>query len=126
MSINRTVISGNVTRNPDLRATASGANVLTFTVAVNDRKKNASTGEWEDYANFIDCVLFGGRAESLSKLLDKGTKVAVEGKLRWSQWESDGKKRSKIEVVVDELDLMSARGVKAEEPAGYYDEDIAF
>lgn len=112
MSINRVLISGNLTRDPELRSTASGTSVLSFGVAVNDRRRNASTGEWEDYANFVDCTMFGARAEGLSRYLSKGTKVAIEGKLRWSQWESkDGSgKRSKLEVIVDELEFMSPRG----------------
>ena len=107
MSINRVVISGNLTRDPELRRTQSGMAILSMGVAVNDRRRNSQTGEWEDYANFIDCTMFGNRAESLSNILSKGTKVAIEGKLRWSQWERDGQKRSKIEVVVDEVELMS-------------------
>ena len=110
MSINRVIISGNLTRDPELRSTASGLPVLGFGVAVNDRRKNQQTGEWEDYPNFIDCTMFGARAESLSRFLTKGTKVSIEGKLRWSQWEREGQKRSKIEVIVDELEFMSSRG----------------
>ena len=109
MSINRVAISGNLTRDPEGRATQSGVSVLSFTVAVNDRKRNSQTGEWEDYANFIPCTIFGKRASSLEQYLEKGTKVAIEGKLRWSQWEKDGDKRSKIEVVVDEIEFMSSR-----------------
>ena len=109
MSINRVIISGNLTRDPELRSTASGLPVLGFGVAVNDRRKNQQTGEWEDYPNFIDCTMFGARAESLSRYLSKGTKVSIEGKLRWSQWEREGQKRSKIEVIVDELEFMSSR-----------------
>ena len=110
MSINRVIISGNLTRDPELRSTASGMPVLGFGVAVNDRRKNQQTGEWEDYPNFIDCTMFGARAEALSRYLNKGTKVSIEGKLRWSQWEREGQKRSKIEVIVDELEFMSSRG----------------
>ena len=109
MSINRATISGNLTRDSELRSTASGMPVLSFSVAVNDRRKNNQTGEWEDVPNFIDCTMFGSRAQSLAQYLVKGTKVAVEGKLRWSQWERDGQKRSKIEVIVDSLDFMSSR-----------------
>ena len=109
MSINRVIISGNLTRDPELRSTASGLPVLGFGVAVNDRRKNQQTGEWEDYPNFIDCTMFGARAESLNRYLNKGTKVSIEGKLRWSQWERDGQKRSKLEVIVDELEFMSSR-----------------
>lgn len=110
MSINKVVISGNLTRDPELRQTSNGFPVLGFGVAVNDRRKNQQTGEWEDYPNFIDCTMFGARAESVSRFLSKGSKVAIEGKLRWSQWERDGQKRSKIEVVVDEIEFLTARG----------------
>ena len=109
MSINKVIISGNLTRDSELRQTQSGFPVLGFGVAVNDRRKNAQTGEWEDFPNFIDCTVFGARANSLANYLHKGTKVAIEGKLRWSQWERDGQKRSKIEVIVDELEFMTSR-----------------
>ena len=110
MSINRVIISGNLTRDPEIRSTASGMPVLCFGVAVNDRRKNQQSGEWEDYPNFIDCTMFGARAERVSRFLDKGSKVAVEGKLHYSQWETkEGQKRSKIDVIVDELEFMSSR-----------------
>ncbi|MDO4536662.1 MAG: single-stranded DNA-binding protein [Coriobacteriales bacterium] len=111
MSINRVVISGNLTRDPEIRSTPSGTNILTFGVAVNDRRRNAQTGEWEDYANFVDCTLFGNRAEYFSRTLRKGLKVVVEGKLRYSSWQDreTGRNRSKLEVVVDDIDFVSPR-----------------
>ena len=118
MSINRVIISGNLTRDPELRSTAGGTSVLGFGVAVNDRRKNQQTGAWEDYPNFIDCTRFGARADALHKYLSKGTKVAIEGKLRWSQWEREGQKRSKIEVIVDELEFMSSRNSDAQYSSG--------
>lgn len=105
MSINRTVIGGNLTRDPELRTTQGGNPVLSMSVAVNDSRKNPSTGEWEDYANFIDCTLFGKRAKGVAKYLSKGSKVTIDGKLRYSQWERDGQKRSKLEVIVQDIDL---------------------
>ena len=111
MSINRVVITGNLTRDPELRATQSGMSVLKMGVAVNDRRKNQQTGEWEDAPNFLDVVVFGTRAESLTRFLSKGSKVAIEGKLRWSQWETpEGDKRSKVEIVADDIEFMSSRG----------------
>ena len=109
MSINRVIIIGNLTRDPELRQTAGGLPVLGFGVAVNDRRKNNQTGEWEDYPNFVDCTMFGTRAQSVMRFLSKGSKVVIEGKLRWSQWERDGQKRSKLEVIVDEIEFMSSR-----------------
>lgn len=110
MSINRVSISGNMTRDPELRRTAGGMAVVGFGVAVNDRAKNPATGEWEDRPNFVDCTMFGTRAEKLAPYLSKGCKVAVDGRLRWSQWQAqDGSKRSKLEVIVDEIEFMSRR-----------------
>lgn len=135
MSINRVCISGNLTRDPELRSTASGMAVMNFGVAVNDRAKNPQTGEWEDRPNFVDCVMFGARAEKLSRYLSKGSKVAIEGKLRFSQWQAqDGSKRSKLEVVADDLEFMSRREQQGNAPArqayapaaDVYSEDVPF
>lgn len=148
MSINRVIISGNLTREPELRSTQGGTGVLTFGMAVNDRRRNPQTGEWEDVANFVDCVLFGSRAESVSKFLSKGMKVAVEGKLRYSSWERDGQRRSKLEVIVDEIEFLSQSKAQSrprrqqadnysgqgqsvtssgrQAPVDVYDEDIPF
>ncbi len=109
MSINRVVLTGNLTRDPEVRRTQSGMAIMTFGIAVNDRRKNSQTGEWEDYANFIDCTMFGSRAEAVSNYLSKGSKIGIEGKLRYSTWERDGQKRSKLEVIVDELEFLSPR-----------------
>ena len=110
MSINKVMITGNLTRSPELRTTQGGTAVLTFGVAVNDRRKNPQTGDWEDYPNFVDCAIFGKRAETVGKFIDKGSKVAIEGSLRYSSWEKDGHKRSKLEVIVDEIEVMSRQG----------------
>lgn len=136
MAINRVTISGNCTRDGELRQTAGGTSVLGFGVAVNDRRKNGKTGEWEDHPNFVDCTMFGQRAEKLARYISKGSKVCVEGKLRYSSWERDGQKRSKLEVLVDEIELMSRgdgrQGGGSQEPQGQelpdmvYDEDIPF
>ncbi|SDR68866.1 single-stranded DNA-binding protein [Parafannyhessea umbonata] len=107
MSINEVAISGNLTRDPNVRKTASGSSVMNFSVAVNDRRKNQQSGEWEDYPNYVDCVLMGRRADSLAQYLSKGTKVSIAGKLHYSSWEKDGQKRSKLEVLVNEIEFMS-------------------
>lgn len=119
MSLNVVCISGNLTRDPDLRTTAGGTPVLSLGIAVNDRRRNPQTGDWEDYPNFVDAILFGSRAEKLAQYLGKGTKVAIEGKLRYSSWEKDGQRRSKLEVIVDELEFMSKgqNGQKQYSPA---------
>lgn len=141
MSINRVFISGNLTRDPELRATQGGTSVLRIGLAVNDRARNQQTGEWEDRANFVDCVVFGKRAEALAGMLAKGQRVAIDGRLRYSSWEAqDGSRRSKLEVVVEEIEFMSPRqgGGRQAAPAAaapatsaagagdLYDEDIPF
>lgn len=117
MSINTVSISGNITADAKKNETKSGSAVLTFSVAVNERRKN-SAGEWEDYPNFIDCAIFGKRAESLAQYLKKGTKVSVSGHLRQSRWERDGQKRSKLDIVVDEVEFFAPKKVQQadEEP----------
>lgn len=145
MSINRVAITGNLTRDPELRYAQNGTPILDMGVAVNDRARNQQTGEWGDRPNFVDLTMFGKRAEAVAPYLSKGSKVAVEGRLRWSQWQAkDGSKRSKLEVVVDEVEFMSrdgaARTGAPQQYAGYapqpaqpaygnevpYDADIPF
>lgn len=109
MSINRVTITGGLTREPELRATQSGTQILSLGVAVSERRKDPNTGEWKDYPNYVDCVVFGKRAEALSKILRKGSRVAIEGRLHWSQWEKDGSKRSKLEVFVDNVDFIGRK-----------------
>ena len=133
MAINRVAISGNLTREPEYKQTASGTGILTFCVAVNDRRKNQA-GEWVDYANFVDCTMFGKRAESLSSVLHKGIKVAIEGRLHYSSWEKDGQKRSKLDVTVDEIEFMSPKsdarqadaGAHSGQQGGFFDDDCPF
>ena len=131
MSINHATISGNLTRDAELRHTQSGTAVLAFSIASNDRVKNPATGEWEDYPNYFDCAMFGTRAEKLQAYLAKGAKVALAGKLRYSAWEKEGQKRSKIELIVDEVEFLSAKNNSAAQPPAsdqdaFADVDIPF
>lgn len=105
MSINSVSISGNLGRDPELRVTPTGTSVLSLSVAVNDRVRDQQTGEWRDRANWVDVVVFGSRADGIAPFLAKGSKVAVSGRLRWSQWQDKqtGANRSKLEVVAGEV-----------------------
>lgn len=131
MSINRVIVSGNLTKDAELRRTAGGMSVLSIGIAVNDRARDAN-GNWQDRANYFDCAMFGTRAEGISPYLKRGTKVAIEGKLRWSSWEQDGNKRSKVEIIVDEIEFMSgsetrkAKSDPYDELDGIFDEEIPF
>ena len=131
MSINKVMLSGNLTRDPELRSTSGGDPVMKFGLAVNERRKNQQTGEWEDRPNFFDCTMFGARAEAVSRFLSKGSKVAVEGRLQWHQWEDreTGQNRSKVDIVVNEIEFMSRRGEDQQPPqqqGGLYDSDVPF
>lgn len=106
--VNSVTLAGNLTRDPQMRTTQGGMPILSMGIAVNDRRKNQQTGEWEDVPQFFDLTMFGKRAEAVSKYLSKGMKIAVQGKLHYSSWETqDGQKRSKVDVTVDELEFMS-------------------
>lgn len=109
MSINQVLISGNLCRDAEIRETSGGHAIVSFTMAVNDRRKNPQSGEWEDYPNYVDCTMFGAYAKAIHERLTKGSKVCLHGKLRWSQWEArDGSgKRQKLEVIGENIELMS-------------------
>lgn len=127
MAINRVVLTGNLTRDPELRQTAKGVDVLSFCVAVSDRRRN-SEGVYDDYPNFIDCVMFGNYAVAMEKHLLKGQKVAIDGRLRYSSWEGeDGQRRSKLNVVAERIDLIFPKGERRDQPKErLYDEDCPF
>ena len=116
-SINRVVLVGNLTRDPELRQTPNGKSVCTLGLAVNDRYKNEA-GEWVERPNYFDIVVWGAQAESCSRYLSKGRPVAVDGRLSYRSWEAqDGSKRSKIEVIANTVQFLGS-GSGAREGAG--------
>ena len=121
--VNRVTLTGRLGKDPEVRSTASGTTVMGLRLAVSERKKNQGTGEWEDYTNWVDCTVFGKRADALSHILAKGMRVCVDGRLHYSSWERDGQTRSRIDVVVDEIVLPSApkdsQGAGADAQPGY-------
>ena len=115
-NVNRVTLIGRLTRDPELRSFSNGGRVAKFGFAVNNRKKNQQTGQWEDDPVFLDCEAFNretGRkmADLVEQYLNKGRQVYVEGHLRMDQWTSnqDGQKRSKLVVVVDDLQFLDSR-----------------
>lgn len=105
MSINHVVLAGNLTRDAELKTSPSGTSVLEVGIAVNDRVKNPA-GEWTDRPNFFDVVMFGKRADALATILVRGMKVTIDGKLRWSSWETpEGAKRSRVQVIAENVEL---------------------
>ena len=108
-SINRVVLVGNLTRDPELRTTPNGKSVCTLGLAVNEGYKNDS-GEWVEKANFFDIVVWGAQAESCSRYLSKGRPVAVDGRLSHRTWEDkDGGKRSKVEVIASTVQFLGSK-----------------
>ena len=107
--INRVTLVGRLTRDPELRHLPSGNAVLQLGLAVNGRKKD-ETGNWVDKPNFFDVKVFGNQAEMLMNHLAKGRRVGIDGRLDWSSWEAqDGSKRSKVEVVAQDVQFLDSR-----------------
>ena len=106
MAINKVIISGNLTRDPEKRK-AGDTPVISFGVAVNEWRKESQ------YTNFFDVTVFGNRAVKLSEILKKGMKVCIEGHLHYSTWETDGNKRSKVDITADNIEFMTAKNEKA-------------
>jgi single-strand DNA-binding protein len=101
---NSVTLTGNITRDPELRFTPSGQAVATFGLAVNRRWQNRQTNEWEEQVSFFDVKCWAQMAENVSESLGRGTRVVVSGRLEQRSWETDnGDKRSKVEVVADEI-----------------------
>jgi single-strand DNA-binding protein len=106
--LNHVVLIGRLTRDAELKYTASGQAVCKFSIAVNRRRKNGD--QWEDEANFFDIVLWGRQGESLNQYLVKGKMIGVEGELRQDRWQQDGQNRSKVEIVANNIQLISGSG----------------
>ena len=104
-SINTVVISGNLTRDPEVRAIGqTGTQVTELGVAVNERIKNQQTGEWEDRPNYFDVTVWSGMGEWAARNLRKGVGVVIEGRLRYEAWETpEGQKRSKVKIVANSI-----------------------
>ncbi len=108
-SVNQVIMMGNLTRDPELRQTPSGQSVCSFSLALNRAFKSQS-GEWQEATDYIDCVCWGPLAERVSQYLTKGRRALVQGRLQSSSWEQDGKKRSKVEVLANDVTFLDGRG----------------
>lgn len=108
-SINRVVLVGNLTRDPELRHTPSGTAVCSLRLAVNTRRKD-ETGQWIDKPNYFDVTVWGAQGERCAQYLSKGRPVAIDGRLEWREWEAqDGGKRQAVEVVADSVQFLGSR-----------------
>ena len=109
-NINRVVLTGNLTRDPELRSLQSGTSVCSLRVACNTRRKNNSTGEWEDKPNFFDVTVWGAQGENCARFLSKGRPVALDGRLEWREWQDQqGNKRQSIDIIADSVQFLGSR-----------------
>jgi single-strand DNA-binding protein len=109
-NINRVILTGNLTADPELSTLPSGTSVCRLRLAVNRRYKDSSSGEWTEKPNYFDIKVWGAQGENCANYLSKGRPVAVDGRLEWSEWEGqDGSKRSKVEVVADTVQFLGSR-----------------
>jgi len=109
-NINRVVITGNLTRDPELRSTPGGTTVCSLRVAVNSQRKDNETGQWVDKPNYFDVTVFGAQGENCGQYLSKGRPVAVEGRLNWREWEAqDGGKRQSVDIIADAVQFLGSR-----------------
>ena len=109
-NINSVVITGNLTRDPELRSLNSGTSVCKLRVAVNSRRKD-SNGEWVDKPNYFDVTVWGAQGENCATYLSKGRPVAIQGRLEWREWEDkEGNKRQNVEIIADSVQFLGSRG----------------
>lgn len=108
-SLNQVTLLGRLTRDPELRQTPNGASVASFSLALNRSYKD-SAGEWQEQTDFIDCVAWGPLAERLERMVKRGQRLLVNGRLSQRSWEQDGQKRSKVEVVINDMTLIEQAG----------------
>jgi single-strand DNA-binding protein len=108
-NINRVVLTGNLTKDPELRSTQGGTSVCSLRLAVNTRRRDAS-GEWGDRANYFDVTVFGAQGENAARFLAKGRPVAIDGRLEWREWQTqEGHKRQAVEIVADTVQFLASR-----------------
>jgi single-strand DNA-binding protein len=108
-NINRVVITGNLTRDPELRALPSGNSVCSLRIASNSRRKDAS-GEWVDKPNYFSVTVWGAQGENCNRFLSKGRPVCIDGRLDWREWQGqDGAKRESVEIVADAVQVLGGR-----------------
>jgi single-strand DNA-binding protein len=109
-NINRVVMTGNLTADPELRSLPSGMSVCSLRLACNTRRKNGSTGEWEDKPNYFNVTVWGAQGENAARFLSKGRPVAIDGRLEWREWEAqDGTKRQATDIIADSVQFLGSR-----------------
>jgi single-strand DNA-binding protein len=109
-NINRVVLTGNLTRDPELRSLPSGMSVCSLRVACNTRRKDNSSGEWVDKPNYFDVTVWGAQGENCARFLAKGRPVAIDGRLEWREWQDQqGNNRQSIDIIADAVQFLGGR-----------------
>ena len=109
-NINRVVLTGNLTRDPELRALSSGNSVCSLRLACNGRRKNNQTDQWEDVPNYFDITVWGAQGENCHRYLSKGRPVAIDGRLQWREFtDKDGNKRQAVDIVAESVQFLGGR-----------------
>ncbi|MGI8593898.1 MAG: single-stranded DNA-binding protein [Solirubrobacteraceae bacterium] len=109
-NLNRVVITGNLTRDPELRSLSSGTSVCSLRIASNTRRKDNASGEWVDKPNYFDVTVWGAQGENCARFLSKGRPVAIDGRLDWREWETpEGQKRQAVQIVADSVQFLGGR-----------------
>ena len=109
-NINRVVLTGNLTADPELRSLASGNSVCKLRIACNTRRKNNATGTWDDKPNYFDVTVWGAQGENCARFLAKGRPVAIDGRLEWREWETpEGHKRQAVDIIADAVQFLGGR-----------------
>jgi single-strand DNA-binding protein len=108
-NINRVIITGNLTADPELRSLPSGTSLCKLRVACNTRRKDNSTNEWVDKPNYFDVTVWGAQGENCARYLSKGRPVAIDGRLEWREWESEQGKRQAIDIIADSVQFLGGR-----------------
>jgi single-strand DNA-binding protein len=121
-SLNQVTLMGNLTRDPELRQTPNGQSVTSFSLALNRAYKDQS-GEWQEATDYIDCVCWGPLAERVAQYLSKGRRCLVQGRLQSRSWEQDGNKRSKVEVLANDVTFLDSRGGGDDSGSTGYNQD---
>jgi single-strand DNA-binding protein len=111
-SLNQVTLMGNLTRDPELRQTPNGQSVCSFSLALNRSYKDSSD-QWQEATDYVDCVAWANLAERVAQYLAKGRRVLVQGRLQSRNWEQDGQKRSKVEVLANDVTFLDGRGGEA-------------
>jgi single-strand DNA-binding protein len=109
-NINRVIITGNLTRDPELSSVPGGTTVCSLRVACNGRRKNNDSGQWEDQPNYFDVTVWGQQGENCARFLSKGRPIAVDGRLRWREWTTpEGQKRQAVDIIADSVQFLGGR-----------------